>query len=185
MRTCQPFLGLRTLIVGDVNTGKTSYLQLLLLECRGRGAIVILDMAPEKIGEVGGKIRVPSGSDIHYFTTVIRPPRLSATDDDEARRIAMDNVGMIEKNLFKKAEALSAQILIINDVSLYLQMGDLDRLLGILEKYSTVVMNGYMGNTFQDSVLTRRERKNMEGLITFCDQVIQSEERKNHSEPLT
>jgi hypothetical protein len=178
MKTCQPFFGLRTLITGDVNTGKTSYLQLLLLKCRGRGPLVVLDMAPEKVRGVGGKMRVPSAPDIHYFTTVIRPPRLSAEDEDKTQRIAADNAEIIEKNLFKKAASINGYALIINDVSLYLQMGNLDRLLEIMEKYPTVVMNGYMGNTFKDSTLTRRERKNMEELITACDQVIQSENKE-------
>ena len=177
MKTCKPFFGLRTLIAGDVNTGKTSYLQLLLLECRGRGPIVVLDMAPERIHGVGGKMNIPSDPDIHYFTTAIRPPRLTAGDAHEAQRIAANNAKMIEKYLFKKAEAVNAQALIINDVSLYLQMGELSRLLELMERHPTVVINGYMGNTFKDSALTRREQKNMEGLSAACDQVIQSEDK--------
>ena len=175
MKTCRPFFGLRTLIVGDVNTGKTSYTQLLLLECRGLKTMVVLDMAPERDKGVGGKLQVPPDPEIHYFTTQIRPPRLTAKTEEEAVKIATENAKAIERDLFTRAESIPAEALIINDVSLYLQAGSPKRLFQVLEKFPTVVMNGYLGNTFPDGELTRRERENMRSLMNFCTQVIEAE----------
>ncbi len=172
MKTCRPFFGLRTLIVGDVNTGKTSYTQLLLLECRRQKSMVVLDMAPEKVKGVGGKMQVPPDPDIHYFTTQIRPPRLSAANEAEAIQIARENAAAIEKDLLTRAESIPADALIINDVSLYLQQGNLKRLFHVMDKFQTIIMNGYMGQSFPDGALTRRERQNMERLANACHQVI-------------
>lgn len=175
MKTCRAFDGLKTLIVGDVNTGKTAYTRLLLLNCRGKRPIVVLDMAPEAQEGVGGKMAVPVESGIHAFTTLIRPPRLTAKNDQEARKIALENAERIERDLLSKAEAIPAEALIINDVSLYLQMGNLKRLLQVLNRFPTVIMNGYLGNSFPDGPLTRRERENMRRLMENCDQVIEAE----------
>ncbi len=175
MKTCRPFFGLKTLIVGDVNTGKTSYTQLLLLECRGQKSMIVLDMAPEEVKNIGGKMRVPQDPNIHYVTTQIRPPRLRAQNDAAALRIARENAAAIERNLFTRAESIPAEALIVNDVSLYLQAGSPKRLYQVMERFHTVILNGYLGNTFPDGQLTRIERKNMEWLIRHCDQVIETE----------
>jgi archaellum biogenesis ATPase FlaH len=174
MKTCRTFFGLKTLIVGDVNTGKTSYTQLLLLECRGKKTMVVLDMAPEKVKNIGGKMQVLSDPEIHYFTTQIRPPRLSAENEEEAIKIANENAKSIERDLLSRAESIPADALIVNDVSLYLQMGNFKRLLQVMERFQTVILNGYYGEAFPDGKLTRRERENMEHLMNFCDQVIEA-----------
>ncbi len=179
MKTCRPFFGLKTLIVGDVNTGKTSYTQLLLLECQGQKSMVVLDMAPEKTENVGGKMQVPSDPTIHYFTTQIRPPRLSAKNEEEAIRIATENATAIENDLFSRAESIPADALIINDVSLYLQMGNLKRLLQLMGRFQTVILNGYIGNSFPEGKLTQRERENMTHLMNACNQIIETQ--KNDS----
>jgi len=176
MKTCKPFFGLKTLIVGDVNTGKTSYTQLLLLKCRGQKIIIVLDMAPEVFKGVGGKMHVPTDPDIHYFTTQIRPPRLMGKDEQESMKIASENAAIIERDLFSKADSIPADTLIINDVSLYLQTGNPKRLIHVLEKFPTVIMNGYLGHSFPEGPLTQRERENMKILMGVCDQVIQAEE---------
>ncbi len=175
MKTCRPFSGLKTLIVGDVNTGKTAYTRLLLMECRGGQTILILDMAPEAVRGIGGKMSVPAAPDIHYATTQILPPRLTGKDASDSLRIASENAARIERDLLAKAEQTSADVLIINDVSLYLQAGSLDRLIRAIERFSTVIMNGYMGQSFPEGPLTRRERKQMTRLMERCDQVIGAE----------
>ncbi len=182
MRTCKPFFGLRTLIVGDVNTGKTSYTQLLLLKCRGEKIIIVLDMAPEMVRGIGGKMKVPLDPDIHYFTTQIRPPRLTGKNEHESMKIASENAANIERDLFSKADSIPADALIINDVSLYLQMGNLKRLTHVLEKFPTVIMNGYFGNTFSEGPLTEKERGNMKRLMKVCNQVIEAGELNQGSE---
>jgi len=174
MKTCRPFFHLKTLIVGDVNTGKTAYTRLLLMECRGNRTILILDMAPETVQGIGGKISVPSAPDILYRTTQILPPRLSGKNTADSLRIASENAARIERDLLSKAANTSADALIINDVSLYLQAGRIERLIQVIEKFPTVIMNGYMGQSFPEGPLTSREREQMIRLMESCDQVIEA-----------
>ena len=91
MKSCQPFFGLKPLIVGDVNTGKTAYTRLLLTQCRGGRTILVLDMAPETTRGIGGKMTVPAAPDIHYLTTQILPPRLTGKTLEDSLRIAAEN----------------------------------------------------------------------------------------------
>lgn len=120
-------------------------------------------------------MKVPLDPDIHYFTTQIRPPRLTGKNEHESMKIASENAANIERNLFSKADSIPADALIVNDVSLYLQMGNLKRLTHVLERFPTVIMNGYFGNTFSEGPLTRREREQMTHLMEHCDQVIEAE----------
>ena len=63
--------------------------------------------------------------------------------------------------LFRRFESLERDILFINDASLYLQAGDLDRITGLLEKTGTAVVNGYFGEKLGRGELSRREREAM------------------------
>jgi hypothetical protein len=63
-------------------------------------------------------------------------------------------------------------VLIINDVSIYLQAGELDKLLSLLNSTPTVIMNGYFGRSLGGGRLGERERENMKALQEKCDKVI-------------
>ena len=68
-----------------------------------------------------------------------------------------------------------SRILFINDVSLYLQRGSLDRLWETLLKADTVVANGYVGERLKDDLgtgLSRDERRRMDELASRVDVVI-------------
>jgi hypothetical protein len=168
------YLKRRTLIIGDVNSGKTDrtfkILQLFLKEGYAK-KIAILDLAPGSIRGFGGKIEPPLDEPLIYLTTSISAPRLTGRNENHIRQLAENNAKAIKK-LFTKFHRQKREILFVNDATLYLQAGHFKRFVEILDTASTQIINAYYGNTFADSELTRREKKLTEDLMKTCDQVI-------------
>jgi len=177
------FLGKRILILGDVNTGKTTLTQRILdaMCVQGLGPkIAIIDMAPEvpealirgkKLTGIGGRLQSPAGEDVIYLRDDLVPPRLSSKSEAEAEEKAIQNARKIEV-LFWKYHELGREILFMNDISLYLQAGRAAQLIRWMGRSQTVVANGYLGERLGGGSLTRRERKEMETLKIFFDRVI-------------
>jgi len=138
----------------------------------GEDLIAVLDIAPERTQGVGGKMPlVPAERErILYLSPQISPPRLWGKDEEEIQALAQENLRRIEGE-FKKLQGRSLRTVVINDVSLYLQAGRAEDLILSLEKIPTLVMNGYYGRYFGTSAFSRREREQMEILISHCDQV--------------
>jgi hypothetical protein len=173
MLSLEEYWGKKTLILGDVNSGKTQMaLELLTLTIdTKRDEVAVLDLAPEKTAGIGGKMPVPSHSLVFYYTTTIIPPRLTGRDRTEVEAFSLDNAKAIEK-LFSTYLKNPKNILAINDVSLYLQKGDLSRLLKVLSPSHTVIINGYYGKSLGESSFSEREREQMNRLARACDRVI-------------
>jgi hypothetical protein len=175
------FLGRRTLIVGDVNAGKTIRTQ-GILEAMGEagldGRILILDLAPEiprKVaGErgltgIGGRLIPRPGTQYLWASPV--PPRLTASTGAGAGAIATQNRERIER-LIRENDPGDRDILFLNDVSLYLQAGSSEWLWRWMGFARTVVANGYYGEKLGGGRLSRRERVEMEALMECFDRVI-------------
>ncbi len=169
------YLDKKTLIVGDVNSGKTTRCREILEGfCRqGLGErIAVIDLAPEIPEEIlrsrglkgiGGRLLPPAGSGVAYLHVAVIAPRLTSVTEKEALEKARRNREMIE-GFFRQVDALGRDILFVNDVSLYLQAGDLDCLSGMLDKAGTAVVNGYLGETLGPGELSRHEREALEKL---------------------
>jgi len=138
----------------------------------GEDLIAVLDLAPERIQGVGGKIPLSPGERerMLYISPQIAPPRLWGKDEEEIQALAQENLRRIEGE-FKKLRGRSLRTVVINDVSLYLQAGRAEDLIFSWEKIPTLIMNGYYGRYFGASAFSRREREQMEVLISRCDQV--------------
>ena len=173
MLTLEDCWGKRTLILGEVNSGKTQMALDLLdqILAQSKDEIAILDLAPERTRGIGGKMDTPSDSRILYHTTKITPPRLTAKDLAEMETYALQNARAIEE-LFSLYLKNPKNTLVINDVSLYLQRGDPVRLQHVLQTSQTVIINGYYGKSFADSALSKREREQMDRLAEICDRII-------------
>jgi len=167
------FVDRRTIIVGDINSGKTRYtLDILAAFLKaGLDDIAVLDCAPAKVEGVGGKMSSIDDSDILYATTDVAAPRLTGRTEDEVYALARRNAAAIE-TLFDDYRRNCREHLFINDVTLYLHAGSVERLMGVLTMPSSVIMNAYYGSTFDDSPLTRREREGVEHLLGWSDNVI-------------
>jgi hypothetical protein len=169
------YLNRRTIIVGDVNSGKTSKtlnILELFLKAGHADKTAILDLAPGSIRGIGGKMPPPPDEPLLYLTTSILAPRLTGKDEYHTLRLAEENAFAIEK-LFTKIYRQKRDILFINDATLYFQAGDFERFIKILDTASTHIINAYYGHTFSDSELTRREKNLTEALMERCDQIIE------------
>jgi len=169
------YRGRRTLIVGEVHSGKTLSTLKIFREWRGSDAesIAVLDLAPEKIDRVGGKMPFTDEEKegILYLSPRIVPPRLLGKSEEEIRRLAGENRQRIDQAL-RTLQFSAASVLFINDISLYFHAGEGEQIWISLEKISTVVMNGYYGRYFGSSPLSQKERTEMEFLMVRCDRVL-------------
>jgi len=85
------YMNRRTIIVGDVNSGKTSQtLNILKLFLKAGHAkkIAILDLAPGNIQGIGGKMEPPLDEPLLYLTTSILAPRLTGKDEYHTLKLA-------------------------------------------------------------------------------------------------
>jgi hypothetical protein len=174
MLSLDEYWGKRTLILGEVRSGKTQMTQRLLASILGQKEqeeVAVLDFAPEKSQGIGGKIQVPSHPLISYLTTTIVPPRLTGRNRGEIEAHARKNAQMTE-NLFSVYLKNPKKILLINDVTLYLQQGSLSRLLEVFLPSHTVIINGYYGTSFDDTAFSQKEKAQVDRLIRVCDRVI-------------
>ena len=162
------------LILGDVNSGKTQLTVDLVLRERDRrgGGIALLDLAPTRTKGVGGKMRLPPELQHTYYTADIVPPRLSSDDPDKQWDLARRNLQMIEE-LFASYLQAPSEILAINDVSLYLHAGSVERVLQVMSTSQVALVNGYYGAYWGDSLLSQEEKTKMEELLQRCDRVKQ------------
>ncbi|MEJ5375321.1 MAG: hypothetical protein WHX93_01940 [bacterium] len=178
----EDFLGKRTLIVGDVNSGKTTLSQAILDEFYRRGVggnILILDLAPEipvhlaaskGLRGVGGTLRPAQGERFRYLRPTLVPPRLMGTSHKEILEMAKANLLAIEEVMGQTwAEK---ETIFLNDVSMYLQAGSAQRLFSWLQAFHTVVANGYLGRSLGEGELSWRERSQMETLAALFDRVL-------------
>ena len=139
---------------------------------------MIVDMAPEipeKLARergligVGGKLMPPEGHDILYLGGHFEPPRLSSKTEEEAMEKARQNRRIIE-GLFRKLDLQSRDILLVNDVSIYLQAGTAESLTQWLDRAATVIANGYWGKRLGGGTLTERERTETVKLKDYFEQ---------------
>jgi hypothetical protein len=177
------YQGLKTLILGDVNTGKTFLTERILVEAMATADpadICVIDLAPHIPEEllvrsghrkIGGQLSVPDNSDVLYLIDRIDPPRLSTDSEIVAVEVARQNLVKIDA-LFETAESSGRPIWIVNDLSMYVQAGAGDSLPRRFEKAESVVANGYYGQSLGAGKLSAYERREMDWLAAWFPRVI-------------
>ena len=173
--------GKKTLIVGEMGTGKTTLTRRLLFEAVDQVSdlITVLDFAPtaQKVKgiDVGGYLLEHSHPKVKYLCSrFIKTPRLSAEDRYDVIRLASYN-RKITEHLITKFLDSPTDTLFINDASIHLQQGKLRELLDAIKKSSTVVANCYRGIPLMSdhgSGISRREYSLMLKLAARMDKVI-------------
>lgn len=162
------FVGLKTLILGDINVGKTIVTAQLISKFRKKykdSDITIIDFAPERIKNVGGSLikYLPNIGNIRYLKPdLVYAPRLMGRDENEILKLAEYNANSIEQ-LLKDYINNPTPLLIINDITIYLQMGNIETFLKTLEFPETFLANGYYGIGLlrgKGYSLSWRERRN-------------------------
>lgn len=174
-------VGKKTLITGDVGAGKTTQTRRLLEEALalGIGPITVIDMAPEARDvngvRAGGQLLEAYAPNVRVMRNkCIKTPRLSAVDAEDLVEQARHNATVVDA-LLEQFRASPTPVLFINDVSIYLQMGDLETLWDTVAKAGTIVANGYMGEKLRydrGSGVSDRERRSMEKLAARFDVVL-------------
>jgi len=176
------FSGIKTLVAGDVNTGKTTFYRRLLHLIIGEGwapRTAGLDLAPsipaktkmhQSVKGVGGSLK-PCDDRILYLHPVLAPPRLASKTEEEAFLKAEENLREIRKAVAIIASS-SRDVLFVNDVTLALQAGTARDVLQWMSAFPTVVANGYYGEKLGTGEFSRRERRRMEELMKELDRVL-------------
>ena len=173
-RHCATYLHQHTLIIGETGSGKTTRtVQLLEMFIKAGYAseIAILDLAPDEIMGVGGKMPIKPHIETLYLSTQIAAPRLQGENDEHTWLLAQTNARAIERQFKQLAEA-KRKILFVNDATLYLQAGIFENFEKVLGQVDTAIINAYKGERFGDSALTRREKKLTQNLIQRCDLIL-------------
>jgi hypothetical protein len=169
------YLGVKTLITGDVNSGKTRLTEELLRAlCRygAAGRTALLDLAPERLKQAGGKIQLAKPPPtLLYLTCHIVAPRLTGQNATQVQHLAETNARAIEP-LIDQVLAARRTILVVNDASIYLQAGRMQRFLDLLAGHETVIVNAYKGHSFAPAPFTQLERKRVDALADCCEKVI-------------
>lgn len=179
------FLGKWTLILGEVNTGKTTLTGDILSTISHlipHERLAVIDLAPVipadmtntfGLSGIGGRLNRPEKERWLYLTSHIDPPRLSTDTEEEALTVAERNRIKVEKllQIFSKSER---DVLFINDVSLYLQAGSARDLIRYFIHVDTLVANGYFGKKLGGGLLSQRENQEMRALMASFSHVIQT-----------
>ena len=98
----------RTLIVGEVRSGKTACTLRVFRSLRKtcQGPFCVLDLAPEELNGVGGKLPLSEEEKdgVIYLSPLIVPPRLRGKSEEEVQRPAGENRERIDQ-IFRTPQA--------------------------------------------------------------------------------
>jgi len=176
----ETILGTHSLIYGETDTKKTFFTAKFvefLLETKNipPKEVTILDFAPKlayvKNLKIGGRIQdyYDNSMECNYinFEGEIIPPRLNAHNKKEMYY----NICLNFNKIYKILEIYNknpTSVLIVNDISLYLHLGNIQYLINTINKSNTFFGNAYYGKSIGtkfSKLLTLKEKKRVEFLI--------------------
>ena len=174
------YVGRRTLLYGEVNTGKTyctaKFVQYLLeIKNIKPKDISILDFAPKLAYysnlKIGGRIQDYYEKSVKCnnieFIGVIIPPRLNAKNENELYSNICHNFNKIYE-IIEIYNGNPTPVLIINDISLFLHLGSNKYLINTINKSDTFFGNSYYGSSISSKfskLISIREKRKVEFLI--------------------
>ncbi|MCF8885487.1 MAG: hypothetical protein QXK95_04335 [Nitrososphaerota archaeon] len=174
------FIGRKTLLTGEVGTGKTKFLARFieyLLESGYEKEVTLIDMAPNRFQGVGGSVKeyLKDLGGIRYLRPpIVYAPRLMGRDALEVSRYCEENRKNIEP-LLDTYILNPTNILLINDLTIYLHTGDLEKMLKAIELSKTFMATAYSGVKLRDdkgSGISEREKTVTDKLKEKMDLVI-------------
>jgi hypothetical protein len=174
------YVGRRTLLYGETNTGKTYYTAkfvqyLLEIKKVTPKDISILDFAPKLAYfnnlKIGGRIQDYYENSIQCkninFKGEIIPPRLNAKNKNEMYRNICHNFNKIYE-IIEIYNSNPTPVLIINDISLFLHLGSNKYLINTINKSGTFFGNSYYGSSISSKfskLISIKEKRKVESLI--------------------
>ena len=178
------FIGAHTILYGEANTKKTYYtakfVQYLTdIKKINPKEIYILDFAPQLSNirglKIGGKIEDFFPQSIMcnniLFEGEIIPPRLNANNKNELYQYAQMNY---EKTfeILEIFNEVPTSFLVINDISIYLQLGNKKYLLDTIKQASTFFGNTYYGSSIKRNfakLFSKKEKHSVKFLLKRVD----------------
>jgi hypothetical protein len=178
--TFENVLGKRTLIIGEVSTGKTKLTAKLLeeaIQMVNSKDITAIDLSPTTTKKVGGTLSKYTNavSKVRYLSPkTVRAPRLEGRSRDEVLSLAEYNRSVIEP-ILQSYLTNPSKVLFINDLSIFLHSGSVDVIVKCMEKAGTFVANSYYGRSIgsdKGSGINRKERASLKELFNHIDLLI-------------
>lgn len=172
-------IGKKTMVIGEVSTGKTALaaklLSDLILDAKPDD-ITVIDFAPQRQEKIGGKLTEFIETDkVKYFTPkTVYTPRFTGKTTQEIKSLAELNA----KNMTAYLDSFlknKTEILVVNDVTLYLQAGTIDKLLDCVKLSETVLITAYYGSRLSDDKgtgISEREKQAVDTLLSFMDLIV-------------
>lgn len=176
-------LGKKVLIIGEAGSGKTrlaaQLLQKLMVDLNPE-EITAIDLAPEREGSIGGKltdyVKLPRA--VRYLSPgEVYKPRLAGDSPEKVLCYAELNRRNMEP-LLNEFIRNPTNVLIINDVTLYLHSGELETVLKCAKKAKTFLATAYYGSKLAEDLGTEislRERQLVDELASLMDLVIRTD----------
>ena len=173
------FIGKKTLIVGEVGSGKTLLLSRFLDQLVRTGLkdrVTVIEMAPNMEG-VGGTVEnyTRNVACVKYLKPWrIIPPRTMGRNREEVIRYARLNM-LALKPLIEEYLRNPTEILLINDLTIYLHAGEVEDIIQLINISKTFTATAYEGEKLADdkgSGITDRERRSLDRLKGLVDEVL-------------
>jgi len=170
----------KVLIIGEAGSGKTKLAAKLLqklMAILNPEEITVIDLAPQRTGDVGGKLTdyVNLTSGVKYLSPEkVYTPRLAGTSPKEVLRYAELNRKTMEP-LLNNFIQNPTDALVINDVTLYLHSGELETILKCTKLAETFLATAYYGSKLAEDLgtgITLREKQLTDKLATIMDLVV-------------
>lgn len=173
-------LGKKVLILGEAGSGKTKLAAQLIQELImliNPEEITVIDLAPQRIGEIGGKLTdymyITGG--VKYFSPKnVYTPRLAGTSPEQVLHYAELNRKSIEPLLNRFVRNVT-EVLVLNDVTLYLHLGKLETVLKCVRLAKTFLATAYYGSKLAKDLgteISSRERRLTDKLTTSMNLTI-------------
>lgn len=173
-------MGKKTIIKGEAGSGKTKLTEKLINEALAffpPYKITVMDLAPPRIivgsSTIGGHVNAPLG--VNYLKPErIYAPRIEGRTKEEVLEFAKKNAESIEK-IFSIFKLSPSPVLFMNDVTIYLHAGSLERLLEVIGLAETFICNAYEGKKLSDdkgSGISEREKSMLRKLEEHMDVII-------------
>jgi GTPase SAR1 family protein len=179
LKGCEIF-GKKVLILGEAGSGKTMLAAQLiqeLMDLVNPEKISVIDLAPKRVGEFGGKLTdylSISGKVKYYSPKRVYTPRLSGKSPKQILRYAELNKRNMQP-LFNEFIRNATDILVINDITLYLHSGELETILECVKLAKTFLATAYYGSKLAEDLgtgISLRERRLTDRLAAFMDLVV-------------
>ena len=170
-------LGKKVLILGEAGSGKTQPAAQLLQELMmvvNPEEITVIDLAPQRIGEIGGKLTdyVNTNSRIRYLSPEnVYTPRLAGASPEQVLYFAELNRRNMEPLLERFIRNVT-EVLVLNDITLYLHSGKLETVLKCAKLAKTLLATAYYGSKLAKDLgtgISSKERQLTDKLATSMD----------------